>query len=222
MDKIRVLLADDHTILRKGLRSLLEKEPTIDVVGEAEDGKEAVKKAEALHPDVVVVDIAMPGLNGLEACRQIKKCTPGMKIIVLTVHANEEYVLQSLRAGVSGYLIKSAAPRELVSAIHAAWKDESYLSPRVSRTVVDEYLRQVQKLSEGEKESFEILSPREREVLQLIADGHTTKKIAELLYISVKTVETHRDHLKKKLNIMDMAELVRYAIRRGLIVKDDS
>lgn len=221
MGKIKVLLAEDHTIVRKGLRSLLDKETGIEVVGEAEDGREAVKRAEELLPDVVVMDISMPGLNGLEATRQLKKHFPGMKIIILTVYANEEYVYQSLKAGVSGYLIKSAAPTDLVAAIHAAMRGESYLSPSISRTVIDEYIRQAQKMPEVEG-SFETLTQREREVLQLMAEGRTTKEIADLLYISIKTVETHRINLKEKLNLQNTAELIQYAIRKGLVVKSDS
>ena len=216
MDKTRVLLAEDHTIVRKGLRSLLDKETGIEVVGEAEDGREAIVKAEELHPDVVVMDIAMPGLNGLEATRQIKKRFPDMKIIILTMHANEEYILQSLKAGASGYLVKKSAPAELISAINAVHKGNSFLSPSISRTVIDEYIRRSKEISEGE-EGFEQLTVREREVLQLIAEGRKTREIAELLYISIKTVETHRAHIMNKLDIHSTAELTRYAIRKGII-----
>ena len=216
MDKTRVLLAEDHTIVRKGLRSLLDKETGIKVVGEAEDGREAIVKAEELHPDVVVMDIAMPGLNGLEATRQIKKRFSDMKIIILTMHTNEEYVLQTLKAGASGYLVKKAAPAELISAINAVHKGNSFLSPSISRTVIDEYIRRSKEISEGE-EGFEQLTVREREVLQLIAEGRKTREIAELLYISIKTVETHRAHIMDKLDIHSTAELTRYAIRKGII-----
>ena len=219
MDKTRVLLAEDHTIVRKGLRSLLDKETGIEVVGEAEDGREAIVKAEELHPDVVVMDIAMPGLNGLEATRQIKKRFPDMKILILTMHANEEYILQSLKAGASGYLVKKAAPAELISAINAVHKGHSFLSPSISRMVIDEYIRRSKEISEGE-EGFEQLTVREREVLQLIAEGRKTREIAELLYISIKTVETHRAHIMNKLDIHSTAELTRYAIRKGIISSD--
>ena len=219
MDKTRVLLAEDHTIVRKGLRSLLDKETGIEVVGEAEDGREAIVKAEELHPDVVVVDIAMPGLNGLEATRQIKKRFPDMKILILTMHANEEYILQFLKAGASGYLVKKAAPAELISAINAVHKGHSFLSPSISRVVIDEYIRRSKEISEGE-EGFEQLTVREREVLQLIAEGRKTREIAELLYISIKTVETHRAHIMDKLDIHSTAELTRYAIRKGIISSD--
>ncbi len=219
MDKTRVLLAEDHTIVRKGLRSLLDKETGIKVVEEAEDGREAILKAEELHPDVVVMDIAMPWLNGLEATRQIKKRFPDIKIIILTMHANEEYILQSLKAGASGYLVKKAAPVELISAINAVHKGNSFLSPSISRTVIDEYIRRSKEISEGE-EGFEQLTVREREVLQLIAEGRKTREIAELLYISIKTVETHRAHIMNKLDIQSTAELTRYAIRKGIISSD--
>lgn len=219
MDKTRVLLAEDHTIVRKGLRSLLDKETGIKVVGEAEDGRKAIVKAEDLHPDVVVMDIAMHGLNGLEATRQIKKRFPDMKILILTMHTNEEYVLQTLKAGASGYLVKKAAPAELISAINAVHKGDSFLSPSISRTVIDEYIRRSKEISEGE-EGFEQLTVREREVLQLIAEGHKTREIAELLYISIKTVETHRAHIMNKLDIHSTAELTRYAIRKGIISSD--
>jgi len=219
MDKISVLLAEDHTIVRKGLCSLLDGEMSIEVVGEAEDGREAIRKAEELHPDVVVMDIAMPGLNGLEATRQIKKRFPGMKIIILTVHNNEEYVLETLRAGASGYLVKKAAPTDLISAIQAAYRGESFLSPSISRTVIDEYLGKTEKVSERD-EIYGKLTDREREVLQLIAEGHTNRKIAELLHISIKTVETHRAHIKDKLDVSSTAELIKHAIRKGFLIKD--
>jgi DNA-binding NarL/FixJ family response regulator len=219
MNKIKVLLAEDHTIVRKGLRSLLDKEIGIEVIGEAEDGREAIRKAEELHPDVVVMDIAMPGLNGLEATRQIKKRFPGMKIIILTVHNNEEYVLETLRAGASGYLVKKAAPTDLISAIQAAYRGESFLSPSISRTVIDEYLRKTEKMSERD-EIYGKLTDREREVLQLIAEGHTNRKISELLHVSIKTVETHRAHIKDKLNVSSTAELIQHAIRKGFLIKD--
>jgi len=148
MEKITVLLAEDHTIVREGLRSLLEKEIGIEVVGEAEDGREAIKKAEALQPDIAVMDITMPGLNGLEATRQLKKSFPEMKIIILTMHANEEYVLHSLQAGASGYLVKKAAPAELISAIQAVYRGGSFLSPSISKTVIDEYIRKAERISE--------------------------------------------------------------------------
>ena len=219
MDTIKVLLAEDHTIVRKGLRSLLDSEAGIKVVGEAEDGREAIKKVEKLQPDVVLMDISMPGLNGLEATRQLKKRFPEIKFIILTVHDHEEYVLQTLRAGASGYLVKKAAPAELISAIRAVYSGESFLSPSISRTVIDEYVRRSEQPSEKD-EIYEKLTNREREVLQLITEGHKNRKIADLLHVSLKTVETHKANIMNKLNVSGTAELIRYAMDKGLIIKD--
>ncbi len=219
MDTIRVLLVEDHTIVRKGLRSLLDSEIGIKIVGEAEDGREAVRKAEKLQPDVVVMDIAMPGLNGMEATRQIKKRFPGMKIIILTVHANEEYVLQTLRTGASGYLVKKAAPADLIEAIQAVYKGDAFLSPSISKTVIDEYIRQTETKSERDI-IYGKLTTREREVFQLIIEGHKNREIANLLHVSIKTVETHKAHIMDKLNVHSAAELIRYAMDKDLIVKD--
>ncbi len=216
MKKIKVLLAEDHTIVRKGIRSLLDDDKDIEVVDEAEDGREAIEKAEKLQPDVVVMDITMPGLNGLEATRQIKKHFPEIKVLILSMHANEEYIFQTLRAGASGYLIKKAAPRDLILAIQAAKRGESFLSPSISRTVIEEYIKKAEKTNE-EEGPFERLTDREREVLQLIAEGYSNREIADKLYISTKTVETHRSHLMEKLNINNVADLTKYAIRKGLI-----
>jgi two-component system response regulator NreC len=215
MNKIRVLLAEDHTIVRKGLRSLLDGETGIEVIGEAGDGREAVEKVQQLLPDVVVMDITMPALSGLEATRQIKKRFPEVKVLILTMHATEEYVFQILRAGASGYVVKQAAPAELISAIRAVCRGESFLSPAISRKVVEEYIRQAEAI-EG-KDSYDRLTDREREVLQLVAEGHSNQEIAGLLHISVKTVETHRTNLMAKLDIHSTAELTRYAIRKGVI-----
>jgi DNA-binding NarL/FixJ family response regulator len=219
MGNIRVLLAEDHTIVRKGLRSLLEDEEGIEVIGEAEDGREAIKLAEKLHPDIVVMDIAMPGLNGLEATRQLRKLHPEIKILILSVYANEEYVFQTLQAGAEGYLVKKAAPSELILAIKAVHQGNSFLSPSISRTVIDEYIRRAEEISEGD-DAFKNLTARETEVLQLIAEGRKTREIAELLYISIKTVETHRAHIMDKLGIRSTAELTQYAISKGIISSD--
>ncbi len=215
MNKIRVLLAEDHTIVRKGLRSLLDGEAGIEVIGEAENGREAVEKVQQLLPDVVLMDIAMPGLNGLEATRQIKKRFPEVQVLILTMHANEEYIFQILRAGASGYVVKQAAPTELISAIRAAYRGDSFLSPSISRTVIQEYIRQAE--ATAEKDSYDQLTTREREVLQLIAEGHSNREIADLLHISIKTVETHRANLMDKLDIHSTAELTQYAMRKGVI-----
>jgi len=218
MTKTRVLLAEDHTIVRKGLCALLDAEPSIEVIGEAQDGREALLKAEQLHPDIVLMDISMPGLNGLEATRQIKKRFPEVKVLILTVHSDEEYIRQILRAGASGYLVKQAAPHELISAIEAIQRGESYLSPSVSKKVVQEYVQHA--AGAAEEDSYERLTDREREVLQLIAEGNSTRDIAELLHLSVKTAETHRARLMRKLDIHSTAELTQYAIRKGVISLD--
>jgi two-component system response regulator NreC len=217
MNKIRVLLAEDHTIVRKGLRSILNGEADLEVIGEAEDGREAVRKVEQLLPDVVLMDITMPALNGLEATRQIKKRFPEVKVLILTMHSTEEYIFQILRAGASGYVLKQAAITELVSAIRAVYGGDSFLSPSISRKVIEEYVRKAETVAEN---SYDRLTDREREVLQLIAEGHSSSEIAELLHISVKTVRAHRAHLMDKLDMHGTAELTQYAIHKGVIGAD--
>jgi two-component system response regulator NreC len=215
MKKIRLLVADDHKIFRQGITKLLEQEPDLQVVGEAADGREAVKKATELKPDLVLMDIAMANLNGLEATRQIKKVLPETKIIMVTMHKNEEYILQSFQAGASGYILKEGAVEELVNAIRSIHQDKSFLSPTISKTLIDAYLR---KMETGKTETpFDLLTDREREVLQLIAEGYTNREVAKSLFISVKTVEAHRAHIMQKLNIHDVAKLVKYAIQKGLV-----
>ncbi len=216
MKKIKVVVADDHTIVRKGLCAILEGEREIEVVGEAEDGREAIKKVEQLEPDVVLLDITMPILNGLEATRQLSKRYPKLKILILTMHDNEEYVFETLRAGASGYLVKRSAPNELISAIKAVYQEGSFLSPAVSKKVIDEYVRVGPRKVKPDGE-YGRLTEREREILQMIAEGRANREIAELLNISIKTVESHRAHLMEKLNIWNIAELTQYAIRKGLI-----
>ena len=215
MNHIRVLLAEDHTIVRKGLRSLLAAEEDLEIVGEAENGREAVEKVDALAPDIVLMDISMPGLNGLEATRHIKKHAPKIKILILTMHTDEEYVFQILQAGASGYLLKQSAIEELVSAIRVVWRGESYLSPSISKTVIDGYLKHAGPAKTDE--TYSVLTGREGEILQLLAEGSSTREIAATLCISVKTVETHRSHIMEKLNLHNTAELVKYAIRKGII-----
>ncbi len=215
MNKIRVILAEDHTIVRQGLRSLLEQSDDIEVIAEAEDGREAVNKTEQLKPDIVLMDISMPILNGIEATRQIKKKFPDIKVLILTMHTTEEYISQILHAGASGYLVKKSAHHELLSAIKAIQKGNSYLSPLVSKKVVDQYLQKTQ--DDIKQDRYEKLTTREREVLQLIAEGKANKEIAELLYLSVKTVETHKAHLMEKLNLHTTTDLIKYAIQKGII-----
>lgn len=214
MQKIRILLADDHTLVRSGIRSLLEDEPGLSVIGEAEDGRTAVTMASQLKPDVVVMDIAMPLLNGLEATRQIKTQCPGVKVLILSMHDNEEYIRQVLEAGAMGYILKDAAARELISAIQSVHRGEAVLSPAVTRLVIEDYLRWGGLRPQAEADS---LSPREREVLQLIAEGYTNKQIAEILSISIKTVQAHRNNLMQKLDLHDRGELIKYAIQKKII-----
>jgi DNA-binding NarL/FixJ family response regulator len=205
----RVLLADDHTIVRQGLRLLLQREG-FEVVGEAENGAEAVRLATETVPDVVVLDYGMPLMNGLAAAREIMAVCPRAKLILLTMHADDRYVLEAVRLGVKGYVVKSQAPTDLVRAINEVLNGMMYLSPRVSRTVVQAYLAKSELPPDP-------LTPREREVLQLVAAGKTTKEVAELLGISVKTAESHRTHIMQKLDTSNTAGVVRYAIRQGLI-----
>jgi len=214
MKKIRILLADDHTILRNGIRALLEQEADLEVVAEAEDGRSAVNLACQFKPDVAVIDIAMPLLNGLEATRQIKKLLPGVRVLVLSMHDNEEYIRQVLEAGAMGYILKDAAARELIAAIRSVYQGEAVLSPAITRLVIEDYLRWGG-IRPAEKD--EILSPREREVLQLIAEGYTNKQIAGILTLSIKTVQAHRLNLMGKLNLHDRGELIKYAIQKKII-----
>jgi DNA-binding NarL/FixJ family response regulator len=214
MHKVRILLADDHTILRDGIRALLEDEPDMLVIGEAEDGRTAVKLACQLKPDVVLMDIAMPLLNGLEATRQIKRECPQVNVLILTMHENEEYIRQVLASGAMGYILKDAAARELLDAIHAVQRGEAVLSPAITRLVIENYLRWGDLQKEDNPRG---LSPREREVLQLIAEGYSTRQIAEILCISIKTVQAHRTNLMSKLDLHDRADLIKYAIQRKII-----
>jgi DNA-binding NarL/FixJ family response regulator len=214
MHKVRILLADDHTILRDGIRALLEDEPDMLVIGEAEDGRTAVKLACQLKPDVVLMDIAMPLLNGLEATRQIKRECPQVNVLILTMHENEEYIRQVLASGALGYILKDAAARELLAAIHAVQRGEAVLSPAITRLVIENYLRWGDLHKEDNPHG---LSPREREVLQLIAEGYSTRQIAEILCISIKTVQTHRTNLMSKLDLHDRGDLIKYAIQRKII-----
>lgn len=212
---IRVLLAEDHTLVRKGIRSLLDSEPTVLVVGEAENGREAVEMAEQLSPDVVLMDHTMPLLNGLEATRQIRERLPQVKVLILTMHTNEAYIFEFLQAGAAGYLVKQSAPTDLIAAICAIHQGQSYLSPAISRTVIEEYLRQGAACGKGS--APELLTAREREVLQLIAEGYSNREISEQLHISIKTAGVHRLNLMQKLDLHSPTELTKYAIRKGII-----
>lgn len=215
MKKIRVLVADDHHIVRAGVRLMLNAQEDIEVVGEASDGQEALDLVAKLEPDVVLMDIAMPNLNGLEATRRIKESHPGVQVLALTMHDNEEYFFRLLRAGGSGYLLKKAAPTELVEAIRSVCHGGAYLFPSVARTLVDDYLHRV--ASGEEQASYDGLTDREREVLRLIAQGHTSQEIADQLYLSIKTVQRHRENMMDKLGLHNRAQLIRYAIEKGLL-----
>jgi len=213
MKPTRVLIADDHTLVRAGIRALLEKLPEVQVVAEASDGRDALQMVKTHQPDVVLMDIAMPGLNGLEATRRVVKEFPRANVLILSMYASEEYVWQALSAGAAGYLLKGAELSELALAIQAVTRGDTYLSPPISKQVIKDYVRRVG----GEETLFERLTPRQREILQLIAEGATTKEIGKALEISVKTVETHRAQLMERLGIRDVAGLVRYAIQIGLV-----
>jgi len=213
MRPVRVLLADDHTLVRAGLRKLLESMSDFEVVGEAGDGLALLAMAEKLQPGLVLMDIAMPGLNGIEATARLVKAWPGIRVLILSMHQNEEYVRQALRHGAMAYLLKDAAPMELELALTAVLRGETYLSPAVSKGVVHDYVQRLR----DEQQPGDSLSPRQREVLQLIAEGLSTKDIARRLDLSVKTVDTHRSQLMKQLDIHEVAGLVRYAMRAGLV-----
>jgi DNA-binding NarL/FixJ family response regulator len=214
VEKIRVILADDHTILRDGIRALLADETDIQLIGEAEDGRAAVRMACELKPDIVIMDIAMPLLNGLEATRQIKRHLPETEVLILSMHDNEEYIRQVLAAGAMGYILKDAAARELIEAIKTVRRGEAVLSSAITRLVIEDYLRWGGVQPQDENGN---LTPREREVLQLIAEGYTNKAIADILCLSIKTVQAHRANLMGKLDLHDRGELIKYAIQKKII-----
>jgi two-component system response regulator NreC len=213
MAKAKVLLVEDHVIVRQGIKALFSDEPDLEIVGEADDGRAALQSVSELEPDVVLMDISMPGLNGIEATRQIRQNHPEVKVVVLSMHSNEEYVFQVLRAGASGYVLKQSDSSEVLTAIRAALAGGSFLSPPISRTVIDDYVRRAE--ARGGDEDLELLTSREREVLQLLAEGLSNREIAEQLNISIKTVETHRSNMMGKLGVSSKTELVKYALRKG-------
>lgn len=212
---IRILLADDHTVMRNGLRLLLERQPNLQVVGEASDGREAVELAASQKPDVVVMDIAMPHLNGVEAARQIAARAPQIAIAILSMHSDESYVIRSLKAGARAYLLKDSAEADLIAAIHAITAGKSFFSPAVRKILKEDYMHQLAEM--GAEDSYELLTNREREVLQLVAEGKSNKDVANLLNLSLYTVETHRTHILQKLNLHSVPELILYAVRKGII-----
>jgi DNA-binding NarL/FixJ family response regulator len=213
---IRILLADDHTVVRQGLRKVLEERPEWHVVAEAGDGREAVRQAEQLKPDVAILDVAMPLLNGIEATRQIVKRVPGVRVLILSMHSDEAYVTQILQAGAVGYLLKDSADVDLLQAVSAVAEGKSFFSPSIARLMLDDYIKQ-RSGEPGVIDRYETLSDREREVFQLIAEGKANKDIAALLFISPSTVETHRARIMDKLDVHSAAEIVLYAVRRGVI-----
>jgi DNA-binding NarL/FixJ family response regulator len=215
MGKLKILIADDHTLVRQGLRKILEAQPGWEVVAEAGDGREAVQQAIQLRPDVVILDLAMPRLNGVEAVQQIERRAPGVRVLVLSMYADEAYVTRAVRAGAAGYLLKDSADTDLIRAVTAVAQGKSFFSPTVARIILDEYGRQL--AAKGVTDRFDTLSEREREVFQLIAEGYTNKEVADLLHISPATVETHRAHIMEKLDLHSTAELVLCAVRKGVI-----
>jgi two-component system response regulator NreC len=212
---IRIILADDHTVMRSGLRLLLERQPNLQVVGEASDGKQAVDLAAAQKPDVVIMDIAMPHLNGVEAARQIAQRNPQTAIAILSMHSDESYVIRSLKAGARAYLLKDSAEADLIEAIRAITEGKSFFSPAVRKLLKEDYMHQLAEV--GAEDTYELLTPREREVLQLVAEGKSNKDVANLLNLSLYTVETHRTHILQKLNLHSVPELILYAVRKGII-----
>jgi len=213
---VRILLADDHGLVRAGIRSLLEDMAGVEVIAEAGDGLEAVRLTAQHQPDLVLMDVAMKNVNGLEATAQIRKQFPSVRVLILSMYTNEDYVVQALRAGASGYLVKDSAPLELELAINAVKAGDTYLSPPVSRQVVENYMLRVG----SEASPLDALTSRQREILQLIAEGKSTKEMAYLLNVSVKTIETHRAQIMQRLNVRDIPGLVRYAIKAGLVTLD--
>jgi two-component system, NarL family, response regulator NreC len=215
VNPVRILLADDHTVMRNGLRLLLERQPHLQVVGEAADGRQAVALSESANPDVVIMDIGMPNLNGIEATRQIVNHNPRTAIAILSMHSDESYVIRALKAGARAYLLKDSAEADLLAAVRALTEGKSFFSPAISKILVEDYMRQLE--SRGAEDTYELLTNREREILQLLAEGRTNKEVANMLNLSLYTVETHRTHILQKLNLHSVPELILYAVRKGII-----
>ena len=215
MNPIRILLADDHTVMRRGLRLLLESQPGYSVVAEAADGREAITQAEATQPDVAVMDIAMPNLSGIEAAQRINAALPQTVVVILSMHSDEGYVLRALKAGAKGYILKDSAEGDLIEAIRAVHAGKTFFSPEITEMLVADHVREIR--ARGAEDSYDLLTAREREILQLLAERQSAKEIAASLHLSPYTVETHRRNLQEKLNLHSQAELILYAVRKGLI-----
>jgi len=215
MGPIRILIADDHAIIRRGLRTLLEHEPGFEVIAEASDGREAIETARRERPHIVILDIGMPNLNGIEASRQISETLRDTQIVMLTVHSDESYLLSALKAGARGYVLKSSAESEVVDAVRAVSQGKAFFSPKVSRILADDYTRYLQR--EEVEDAYELLTNREREILQLLAEGASNKDVANVLNLSPTTVICHRQHIFQKLNLHSLADLILYAVRKGVI-----
>jgi DNA-binding NarL/FixJ family response regulator len=215
MGKVRILIVDDHAIMRDGIRALLSLDEDLEIVGEASEGREAIEKARELSPDVVVMDIAMPGMDGLEATRRIVKKNPQIKVLVLTQHDNKEYILSTIKSGAAGYVPKRALGSELVSAIRAVHRGDSFLYPSAAAALIEDYRKQSE-----EVEPYDQLTPREREILKLIAEGYTSREIADMLFISLKTAQGHRAKIMEKLDLHNRTELIKFAMRKGLVSMD--
>ena len=215
MTPIRILLADDHIVVRDGLRALLERQPDMTVVAEAADGRDSVRLAEEQSPDVVVMDITMPNMNGIEATRRILAANPRTAVVILSMHQDESYVLRSLKAGAKGYLLKDSLRSDIVDAIRAVSQGRSFLTRKISRMLQEDYVRQMER--RGAEDSYDLLTDREREILQLVAEGKANKEVAGLLNISLTTVETHRAHILQKLGLHSVPDLVLYAVRKNII-----
>ncbi len=215
MPQIRILLADDHTVIRSGLRLLLEQQEDFKVVAEASDGREAVALVAKHHPDVAILDIGMPQLNGIEATRQILSAEPATQVVILSMHTDEGYVLRALKAGARAYILKNSAEADLMRAVRSVAEGKSFFSPVISKMLLEDYVRQIR--DKQVEDSYDLLTPREREILQLLAEGRTNKEVANILHLSVYTVDAHRGNILQKLNLHGVPELILYAVRKGII-----